>query len=127
MLVIRFTKIGRKNDPKFRIIVKEKRSKRDGKYIDLIGFYDPVANPHILRYDQAKLEKWMMQGAQLSEGVAKIIKVPKKEKITKKSVTTKKAVTKEKTESKSSEPKIETKKVVTPKKTITAKKTVTKK
>lgn len=126
MLVIRFTKIGRKNDPKFRIIVKEKRSKRDGKYIDLIGFYDPVANPHILRYDQAKLDKWLMQGAQLSEGVAKIIKVPKKEKVAKKTASTKKVTPKATVESKTAEKKL-IKKTATPKKTSTAKKVVTKK
>lgn len=127
MLVIRFTKIGRKNDPKFRIIVKEKRSKRDGKYIDLIGFYDPVANPHILRYDQAKLDKWLMQGAQLSEGVAKIIKVPKKEKVAKKTASTKKVTPKATVESKTAEKKLVTNKTATPKKTSTAKKVVTKK
>lgn len=127
MLVIRFTKIGRKNDPKFRIIVKEKRSKRDGKYIDLIGFYDPVANPHILRYDQAKLDKWLMQGAQLSEGVAKIIKVPKKEKVAKKTASTKKLTPKATVESKTAEKKLVTNKTATPKKTSTAKKVVTKK
>lgn len=127
MLVIRFTKIGRKNDPKFRIIVKEKRSKRDGKYIDLIGFYDPVANPHILRYDQAKLDKWLMQGAQLSEGLAKIIKVPKKEKVAKKTASTKKLTPKATVESKTAEKKLVTKKTATPKKTSTAKKVVTKK
>ena len=98
MLVIRFTKIGRKNDPKFRLIVKEKRSKRDGEYVHLIGFYDPVANPHIFRYDQVKLDHWLSRGAVLSEGVAKLIKLPPKAKKAKKvvkaksdeSVTTKK-------------------------------------
>lgn len=95
MLVIRFTKIGRKNEPKFRIIVKEKRSKRDGKYVDLIGFYDPVASPHVLRYDESKMNHWLSRGAQLSEGVAKIIKLPKKEaKVAKSKTSTKKSSSK---------------------------------
>jgi len=76
MLTIRFTRVGRKNDIKFRLVVKEKRSSRDGKYIDLLGFYDPVATPHKFTFDEEKLKSWIHKGAQVSDGVAKIL--PKK-------------------------------------------------
>lgn len=74
MLKIRLTRIGKRNDPKYRIIVTEKRSKRDGKYIDKIGFYDPILRPHKLEFDREKLDMWMGRGAQLSTGTYRLLK-----------------------------------------------------
>lgn len=74
MLTIRLTRIGRKNDPKYRFIVAEKRSKRDGKFIDRIGFYDPMLTPAVLTIDDAKLQNWLSKGAKLSEGAYKLLK-----------------------------------------------------
>lgn len=71
---IRLTRIGKRNDPKYRIVVMEESKKRDGKYIEKIGFYDPVTKPHIFTLDQTKFHKWIKQGAQLSEGMRKLIK-----------------------------------------------------
>lgn len=70
---IKLTKIGKKNDPKYRIVIMEERSKRDGAYIDKIGFYDPVKNPHILEVDKEKLQSWIKKGATFTEGTRKLL------------------------------------------------------
>lgn len=71
---IRLTKTGKRNDPKFRIVAIEKRSKRDGKYIDKIGFYNPIAQPHELVVDVEKLKSWIQKGAQLSDKTATLVR-----------------------------------------------------
>ncbi|MFS8159625.1 MAG: 30S ribosomal protein S16 [Candidatus Roizmanbacteria bacterium] len=71
---IKLTRTGRKNDPKYRIIVAEENTKRDGKYIEKLGFYDPIANPHVLQVDDKKLEEWLLKGAQFSQGTYKLLK-----------------------------------------------------
>ncbi len=73
-LKIKLTRIGKRNDPKYRIVVMERKKKRDGKYIEKIGFYDPVPNPHVLTINQDKLNTWIKKGAQLSEGMLKLTK-----------------------------------------------------
>jgi len=70
-LRIKLTRIGRRNDPKYRIIVAEARSKRDGSYIDLIGRYDPLPTTHIL---EQKLREWLGKGAQLTKGTARLLR-----------------------------------------------------
>lgn len=74
MLIIRLTRIGKKNDPKYRIIVAEKHSKRDGKYIDKLGFYDPIPQPHIFKIDEEKLKLWIERGAKMSEATYSLAK-----------------------------------------------------
>lgn len=71
---IKLSRIGKKNAPQYRIVVMEESKRRDGKYIENIGFYNPVANPHILEVDKEKLTSWMKKGAQMSDGVAKLLK-----------------------------------------------------
>lgn len=71
---IRLTRLGKKNQPKYRIVVADESKKRDGKYIEKIGFYDPIPEPHILTIDQDKLKFWIARGAQLSEGARKLLK-----------------------------------------------------
>lgn len=71
---IRLTRIGKKNDPKYRIVAIDESKKRDGKYIEKIGYYDPIKNPHLLTIDKAKLQKWIKSGAQISRGIQKLWK-----------------------------------------------------
>ena len=75
--VIRLSRIGKKNMSFYRIVVTNKRSKQNGKYIEKIGFYDPMANPHKLKIDKERLQHWLDQGAQLSEGFRKLLKSKK--------------------------------------------------
>ncbi len=71
---IKLSRMGKKNDPKYRIVVMEEGKRRDGKYIEKIGYYDPVANPHILTLDKERLNAWIKNGAQLSDGMDKLMK-----------------------------------------------------
>lgn len=73
-LKIKLTRIGRKNDPKYRIVIAEARSKRDGKYVDNIGFYDPVPEKHVLNVDKAKLKDWISKGAKFTKGTERLLK-----------------------------------------------------
>ncbi|PIT89384.1 MAG: 30S ribosomal protein S16 [Candidatus Levybacteria bacterium CG10_big_fil_rev_8_21_14_0_10_36_7] len=73
-LVIRFAKTGRKGERKFRIVVKEKRSRRDGDAVDTLGYYIKVLNKEVVKkIDQEKLDYWMSKGAQMSASVKKNI------------------------------------------------------
>lgn len=71
---IRLTRIGKKNDPKYRIVAIDESKKRDGKYIEKIGYYDPIKNPPVLTIDKTKLQKWIKNGAQISRGIQKLWK-----------------------------------------------------
>ncbi|KKQ96897.1 MAG: 30S ribosomal protein S16 [Candidatus Levybacteria bacterium RIFCSPHIGHO2_02_FULL_39_36] len=74
MLVIRLSRIGRKGEAKYRVVVKEKRSKRDGAAVDFIGFYEKsTGSKSIKDIDLEKLSYWKSKGAQLSPAVEKII------------------------------------------------------
>ncbi|OGH11234.1 MAG: 30S ribosomal protein S16 [Candidatus Levybacteria bacterium RIFCSPHIGHO2_01_FULL_36_15] len=73
-LVIRFSKMGRRGERKFRIVVKEKRSKRDGKAIDTLGSYEKKdKNTVTKKLDEQKLKYWLSKGATPSESVKKIL------------------------------------------------------
>ncbi len=71
---IRLARIGKRSLPKYRVIVIEETKKRDGRYIEKIGFYDPIPNPHILEVDKEKLQSWISKGAIVSEGARRLLK-----------------------------------------------------
>lgn len=71
MLKIKLTQRGKKNQRSYRIVVAQRRSKRDGKFIDDLGFFNP-ANKE-LKINQKKLADWQKNGAQLTEGVRKLL------------------------------------------------------
>jgi small subunit ribosomal protein S16 len=82
-LVIRLTRTGKKGERKFRVVVKEKRSKRDGGYIDLLGWYEkssPKASQPLAekakkqKIDMEKYNHWISVGAQPSTTVQQIVK-----------------------------------------------------
>ena len=72
--MIRLTRTGKKGERKFRIVVKEKRSKRDGAYIDLLGWYNKGNNDKDKKIDMEKYKYWISKGALPSATVAKIVK-----------------------------------------------------
>jgi small subunit ribosomal protein S16 len=67
MVKIRLKRIGATKRPKYRVVVQESRTRRDGRVIEEIGFYDPQANPAELRIDAELAKKWLSQGAQPTE------------------------------------------------------------
>ncbi|HEX8923596.1 MAG TPA: 30S ribosomal protein S16 [Patescibacteria group bacterium] len=79
MLKIKLKQLGKKHQRTYRIIVGEARSKANGSFVDDIGFYTPQTKT--LDVNQEKLAKWLKDGAQLTEGVDKLLnpdKFPKK-------------------------------------------------
>lgn len=79
MLKLRLKRAGRKRSPSYRLVIMENSSRRDGRPIDEIGFYNPITKQ--VGFDTSKIEKWLSNGAQPSQTVlsllskAKIIQV----------------------------------------------------
>ena len=73
MLVIRFTRTGKRGERKYRLVVKEKRSKRDGKPVDLLGFYEKTVNSVTKEFDADKIKYWVSKGAQMTPSVKDVI------------------------------------------------------
>ena len=80
MVVIRMARGGAKKRPFYKIVVADKRSPRDGKFIERLGFFNPVARggEERLKLDLAKAEEWISKGAQTSDRVASLIKEAQK-------------------------------------------------
>ena len=76
MVVIRLSRGGAKKSPYFRITVADSRFARDGRYIEYVGFFNPMARGKAQRLsvDQARIDYWVSKGAQLSPRVAKLVK-----------------------------------------------------
>ncbi len=75
MVKIRLKRMGAKKKPFYRIIIADERSPRDGKFIEQIGTYDPLANPSQLSVDAEKAKKWISNGAQPTDTVKKLLKI----------------------------------------------------
>lgn len=73
-VTIRLMRFGKKHYPTYRIVAIDKRKKRDGSYIEKIGTYQPMLETDKIQIDQERLTYWKNNGAQLSEGVAKLMK-----------------------------------------------------
>jgi len=71
---IRLTRLGRKKKPFYRIIVADSESKRDGKFLDVVGTYDPLQEPAAIRIDNEKLQNWLGKGALPTTTVQSLIK-----------------------------------------------------
>ena len=71
---IRLRRMGKKKVPFYRIIVADSRSPRDGRFIDKIGTYDPNQDPSAVVIDKEAAQKWLANGAQPTDIVAKIFK-----------------------------------------------------
>lgn len=65
---------GKKGSPSYRIVAVDKHYKADGKYIEEVGFYDPIANPVVLNIKKDRFDYWTKVGAQVSEGLRKLLK-----------------------------------------------------
>ena len=71
---IRLTRKGRKKQPFYRIVVADSEAPRDGKFLDMVGSYDPMQNPAAVKIDNEKLDAWMKKGAKPTETVESLIK-----------------------------------------------------
>ena len=71
---MRLTRVGSKKNPIYRVVVADSRSPRDGKFIEIVGRYNPQTDPSTIELDEEKVKDWLGKGAQPSDAVAKLIK-----------------------------------------------------
>ena len=74
MLAIRLMRMGAKKSPSYRVVVKEKLSKRDGAFVENVGFYNPTRNPAEVRLDMERVNYWIKRGAQPTDTVRQLIR-----------------------------------------------------
>ena len=72
-VTIRLSRIGRKNQPAYKLVVSNTRDKRNGKFVDILGFYNPYESVNKFSYDKDKFEKWTKRGALVTDAVKKLI------------------------------------------------------
>lgn len=72
---IRLSRTGRTKLPTYRVVVADARSPRDGKFIDILGRYDPRPDPSIVEIDNDKAVGWLVKGAQPSDAVRKLLEI----------------------------------------------------
>ena len=70
---IRLRRAGSSRRPAYRVVVADSRSPRDGRFIEIIGHYNPLTEPPTVKIDRAKAEQWIKQGAQPSNTVKKLL------------------------------------------------------
>jgi small subunit ribosomal protein S16 len=73
MVRLRLTRRGAKKKPFYRIIASDSKSPRDGRFIEQLGYYDPMRDPLVLKVDLERVDHWLSVGAQPSETVANLI------------------------------------------------------
>ncbi|MGI6207704.1 MAG: 30S ribosomal protein S16 [Anaerolineae bacterium] len=73
MLRIRLRRVGAKGRPAYRIVVADSRSPRDGRFIEIIGSYNPLVDPPVIEVEEERLNYWRSQGAQCSETVERLL------------------------------------------------------
>jgi small subunit ribosomal protein S16 len=71
---IRLTRVGSKKNPVYRVVVADSRSPRDGKFIEIVGRYNPQSEPSLIEFDEAKVKDWLAKGAQPSDTVSRLLK-----------------------------------------------------
>ena len=71
---IRLRRMGQKKAPFYRVIVADERSPRDGRFIDEIGYYNPMTNPAEVKINEEKAKTWIKNGAQPTETVRALLK-----------------------------------------------------
>ena len=71
---IRLKRLGSKKNPFYRVVVADERSPRDGRFIEEIGYYNPLTDPVDIKIDAEKATKWLKNGAQPTETVRSILK-----------------------------------------------------
>lgn len=69
---IRLRRMGAKKAPFYRVVVADSRSPRDGRFIEEIGYYNPVAEPVVIKIDAEKAQQWVKNGAQPTDVVKKL-------------------------------------------------------
>ncbi|MGH3041940.1 MAG: 30S ribosomal protein S16 [Gaiellaceae bacterium] len=71
---IRLTRVGSKKNPIYRVVVADARSPRDGRFIEIVGRYNPQTDPSTISLDADRIQEWIGKGAQPSDSVKRLMK-----------------------------------------------------
>jgi small subunit ribosomal protein S16 len=71
---MRLTRVGSKKNPIYRVVVADSRSPRDGRFIEIVGRYNPQHDPSLIEFDEEKVKDWLSKGVQPSATVQKLLK-----------------------------------------------------
>jgi len=71
---MRLARVGSKKNPIYRVVVADARSPRDGRFIEIVGRYNPQTHPSTIEFDEAKVKDWLSKGAQPSDAVSRLLK-----------------------------------------------------
>jgi len=71
---IRLARVGSKKNPIYRVVVADSRSPRDGKFIEIVGRYNPQTQPSTIEIDEAKVKDWISKGAEPTDSVRRLMK-----------------------------------------------------
>lgn len=74
MVRIRLWRAGKKNRPSYRVVVMDGRTRRDGRVIENVGYYDPLTRPATVKLEQERIREWVAKGAQMSDSVRSLLK-----------------------------------------------------
>lgn len=72
---LRLMRMGKKKQPHYRIVAADSRAKRDGRFLEIVGRYNPRTDPSTIEVDNDKALKWLREGAQPTEAVAKLLEI----------------------------------------------------
>jgi len=71
---IRLARVGSKKNPIYRVVVADARSPRDGRFIEIVGRYNPQTEPSTIELDEEKIRDWISKGAQPTDSVSRLLK-----------------------------------------------------
>lgn len=72
---LRLARYGSKKKPFYRVVATDSRAPRDGRFIEVLGYYDPRKEPSLVKIDKERAQYWLSQGAKTSETVEKLLKI----------------------------------------------------
>jgi small subunit ribosomal protein S16 len=72
---LRLTRVGSKKNPIYRVVAADSRSPRDGKFIEIVGRYNPQTDPSTIELDEEKVKDWLGKGAQPTDSVRRLLKI----------------------------------------------------
>jgi small subunit ribosomal protein S16 len=74
-VAMRLTRVGSKKNPIYRVVVADSRSPRDGRFIEIVGRYNPQTDPSTIDFDEERVKDWLSKGAQPSNTVKRLLKI----------------------------------------------------
>ena len=72
---LRLTRVGSKKNPIYRVVAADSRSPRDGRFLEIVGRYNPQTEPSTIELDEEKVTTWLQKGAQPTEPVRRLLKI----------------------------------------------------